>query len=128
MRELLEHLETAGGSPAVALAYLAGQDIAVDEDELRGGLRRAELLLATGGDPRRELELDGRAVESLAADLDGPAARAELRAGLARLLDEAQGLPTTTNALSVLLADAELAWRCFACALLAEELTEEAED
>ena len=41
MRELLEQLEAAGGSPAVALAYLAGQDVAVDEYELRGGLRRA---------------------------------------------------------------------------------------
>lgn len=124
MRELLEHLEAAGVSP-VALAYLAGRGVALDEDELRGALRRAELLLAAGGDPRRELELDGRAVESLAADLDGPAARAELGAGLARLLDEAQGLPATAEALSVLLADAGLAWRCFACALLAEELAEE---
>lgn len=124
MRELLEHLEAGGASP-VALCYLAGRAVAVDEEELRGGLRRAELLLAAGGDPRRELELDGRAVESLAGDLDGLAARAELRAGLARLLDEAQGLPAATEALTVLLADADLAWRCFACALLADELADE---
>ena len=54
----------------------------VDEAELHAALRRSELLLATGGDPRRPLELYGRAVTALADDLDEPALRAELAAGL----------------------------------------------
>ena len=46
-------------------------------------MRRAELLLAAGGDPRRELELDGRAVTSVADDLDEPDGARPAR-GLAR--------------------------------------------
>jgi hypothetical protein len=82
------------------------------------------LLLASGGDPRRELEPDGRAVGSLADDLDRPERRAGLQAALAALRVEADGLPTVASALDALSADGELAWRWAACALLAEELTE----
>lgn len=126
MRELLERLE---GMPAdellTAIAYLAGQDVVLDEDELRGAARRSLQLLAAGGDPRRELELHGRAVTALAADLDGPAARAALATGLTAVRDGAEGLPAAGEAARALLADPELAWQAFACALLAEQLADE---
>ena len=68
MRELLGRLE---GAPAdellTAIAYLAGQGVVLDEDELRGAARRSLQLLA----------------------------------------------------------DADLAWRAFACAMLAEQLEDE---
>ena len=63
MRELLELLEAGPGDNLLpGLAWLAGQDVELDPDEVKATLRRAELLLAAGGDPHRELELDGRAV------------------------------------------------------------------
>ncbi len=104
------------------LAYVAGRAVRLDEDELHAAQRRAVLLLAAGGDPHRELELDGRAVTGLAAELDAPAARAELADGLARLGADAAGLSRTAAALDRLLADPELAWRAYAAALVAEEL------
>jgi hypothetical protein len=74
------------------LCFLAGADVQLDEAEVNGALRRAELLLATGGDPRRRLELYGRAVTAVAEDLDAPAARAALGEGLERLAAQAAGL------------------------------------
>jgi hypothetical protein len=124
VRDVLETLEREGAQP-VALAYLAGLDVESDERELYAALRRAELLLAAGGDPRRELELDGRAVESLAADLDDPAGRAALAAGLERLREAAAGLPAVERSLEALRADPALAWRAHAAALLAEHLAGE---
>ena len=44
------------------LAYLAGQAIELDAEELNGARRRALLLVAAGGDPHRELDVDDRAV------------------------------------------------------------------
>ena len=99
----------------VSVAWIAGQSVDVDAHELRAALRRALLLLAAGGDPRREPQLDGRAVAALADDLDRPERRAELTAAL-------ESLRTGTEAL---LADPELAWRAFACGLLAEEVASE---
>src|SRR5204863_7173421 len=96
----------------VSIAWLAGRSVGLDPDELHGALRRAVLLLAAGGDPHREPELDGRAVTALAAELDRPERRAELEAALRELRERA----------SSLLADPDLAWRALACALLAEEL------
>lgn len=123
MRELLELLEAGpNDSLLLSLAWLAGQGIDVDEGEQRATLRRAELLLAAGGDPRRELELDGRAVLSVADDLDDPAARAELADGLDRLAAEAEGLPEVAATLALLRAEPELAWQGYACALLAEAI------
>ena len=123
MRELLELLEAGPrNSLLLGLAWLAGQGIEVDEEERRATLRRAELLLAAGGDPRRELELDGRAVLSVAEDLDDPAARAELDAGLERLAADADGLPEVAATLALLRAEPELAWQGYACALLAEAI------
>jgi len=122
VRELLLELERADTELGPPLAYLAGHAIALDEDRVRGALRRSELLLATGGDPRRELDLDDRAVTTLAADLDAPAARTELMRGLERLHGESEGLPAVDAALTRLREEPELAWRCYACALLAEAL------
>ena len=122
MRELLEALEHADTEPELPLAFLAGGSVVLDKNELRAAVRRSELLLATGGDPRRELELDGRAVTALADDLDAPARRAELLAGLERLHGETEGLPAVEAALTRLRQEPELAWRCYACALLAEAL------
>ena len=58
-----------------SLAYVAGQQVELDSDELNGALRRAILLLATGGDPQRELALDSRAVVALADELDAETRR-----------------------------------------------------
>jgi hypothetical protein len=106
------------------LCFLAGQHVELDPDERHAALRRAELLLAAGGDPRRTLELYGRAVTAVAEDLDTPAARTELDAGLASLEPEAEGLRGAREALHLLQSDSDLAWQCFACALLADSLTE----
>lgn len=111
--------------PEVALALLAGRAVALDEDELRGATRRSVQLLATGGDPRRDPDLDGRAVRALAGDLDRPERRQALLEGLEQLLLSAEGLPHVFDRLSRLKADEELAWRWFACTLLAEELSAE---
>ena len=105
----------ASAEDLVTVAWLAGREVSLDEDELRGALRRSLLLLASGGDPHRELELDGRAVTALADELDTPDRREALAAGLLVLADEA---PVA----GLLLAEPELAWRAYACGLLAEEL------
>jgi hypothetical protein len=123
MRELLELLEAGpSNSLLLGLAWLAGQGIELDEDEVRASMRRAELLLAAGGDPRRELELDGRAVLAVAADLDEPGARAQLEDSLGALAIQAEGLDSVSSALAQLRAQPDLAWQCYAGALLAEAI------
>ena len=123
MRELLEQLERGpSDSLLLGLAWLAGQEVELDPHERHATLRRAELLLAAGGDPRRDLELDGRAVTAIADDLDDPAAREALGRGLEGLSGEAGGLDSVGGALDELRADPDLAWRSYACALLAEAL------
>jgi hypothetical protein len=106
----------------VALALLAGQTVELDEDELRGASRRAVQLLAAEGDPRREPEPEGRAVTALAADLASPTRRAALAHGLDSLRGAAESLPEVSARLDRLAADQDLAWRWFACTLLADEL------
>jgi hypothetical protein len=123
-RELLEQLEAAETDPSAGLVYLAGRAVPLDEDELRGAVRRSLLLLATGGDPRRDLYLDDRAVELLAGDLDRPERRDALEEGLAFLVVHADGLPRVAAALAELRAQPELAWRWYALALVADELSE----
>jgi hypothetical protein len=120
----IEEMLRAGGEAEglVSLALTAGSDIELPENELNGAVRRSVLLLAAGGDPTRELELDGRAVTALAAELDTRVRRDELAARLAGLGRPAAGLPLVEEALARLTADSELAWRSFACALLAHEL------
>ena len=127
VRSLLEQIEAAaagGAAPEAPLAYVAAQSLELDEDELAGSRRRALLVLAAGGDPRRELGPGGPAVAVLAADLDDPARRRELEEALAGLSQAAEGLPAVSGALTGLLADTELAWRWTCCALLAEELAD----
>jgi hypothetical protein len=125
MRELLELLEAGPRSSLLpGLAWLAGREIEHDEDELKAAVRRAELLLAAGGDPRRELELDGRAVTAIAADLDDPAARDELEDALARLTADSEGLAAVSDGLARLRAQPDLAWQSYAGALLAEAIGE----
>jgi len=120
----LEQLEQVDYDALPGLALLAAHALNFDENAVQAARRRALLLLAAGGDPHRELELDGRAVESMSADLDSSDRRSELAAALAGLQAEAAALPRVQAALGILVADEELAWRWVACALLAEELAE----
>ena len=123
MRELLELLEAGpSNSLLLGLAWLAGQEVDLDPNEVKATVRRAELLLAAGGDPRRELELDGRAVTSVAEDLDEPGARDQLEDSLARLAVASEGLPAVGEGLARLRAQPDLAWQSYACALLAEAM------
>ena len=124
-RGVLEQVDAAlgdEGQALVAVAFLAGADVTIPDDELRGARRRAVLLLATGGDPHRDLELDGRAVRALAADLDSEPRRAALSTGLSAVADAAPDLQMLHATVDELLADSDLAWRSFACSLLVEEL------
>jgi len=123
MRELLELLEARSGDSLLpSLAWLAGQGLEHDPQELKATLRRAALLLATGGDPRREPELDDRAVTSVAADLDTAATREQFEDALGALATEAEGMASVASALAQLRAQPDLAWRHYACALLAEAI------
>jgi hypothetical protein len=120
----IEEMLAAGGEDegVVSLALVAGSDLELPEDELNAAVRRALLLLAAGGDPRRELELHGRAVTALAADLDAPDRRNHVGERLADLRRPAAGLPLVEGALARLVADRDLAWQAFAAAVLAHEL------
>ena len=131
-RVFLEDLERGleSGSaqePDAALSLIAGRDVELDEDQLRGARRRALQLLATGGDPRRGsgLDLEGRAVGALAGDLDDSARREALAAGLEQLRRTADGLPRVVERIDRLSSDPDFAWRWFACILLAEELEDD---
>jgi hypothetical protein len=64
-------------------------------------------VFAAGGDLHRDPTLDDPAVQSLAADIDSP----ERREALLAASDELSGL-----------GDPDLAWRAFACGLLADAL------
>src|SRR2546428_7778355 len=75
-----------------SLAYVAGQQLELDPDEVNGPLRRAVLLLAAGGDPQRELRLDSRAVVALADDLDTEPRPERLPLELASLRELGEGL------------------------------------
>ena len=126
MRELLELLEAGPGDTLLpGLAWLAGQEVELDPDEVKGTVRRAELLLAAGGDPHRELELDGRAVTAVAEDLDEPGARDQLEDSLARLADASEGLAAVSEGLARMRAQPDLAWQYYACAVLAEAIGED---
>ena len=68
--ELLRRVDAGElGDPLPVLAYIAGQSVEIDDQDLNGARRRALLLVAAGGDPHRELGVDDRAVKALAADL-----------------------------------------------------------
>jgi hypothetical protein len=121
LRTWLEEAETAPDT-VPAVAFLVAPRVEIPDDELRGALRRTLLVLASGGDPHRELSPEGPAVRSLAAGLDRPYRREQLAAALAQLQEWADGLPRVTGALELLLGEPELAWGWYAAALLAVEL------
>jgi hypothetical protein len=127
-RSRLEALEAAGYEPRssellVALVWLVLGDLPIAEEELNASRRRAMFVLAAGGDPHRDLDLNSVAAERLAGELDSPARRKALHNAL-RTLD-AEDLPAVQDGLSALQTDSELAWRCLGLALLADELADE---
>jgi hypothetical protein len=127
-RVRLEELERSGLDPRssellVILCWLAKDHVAIDEGELNAARRRAMFVLASGGDPHRDLGLDSIAAERLAGELDTPERRAQLLAALDGL--PADDLPAVTAAVESLRGDADLAWRSFALSLLADELADE---
>jgi hypothetical protein len=106
----------------VVLASVAGADVPIEQEEVRGAARRALFLLAAGGDPERGLDLDGRAVGALADELRTVDRQLALEQGLLDLRARAQGLPHASEALHGLLDAPDVAWRAYAAGLLAEEL------
>ena len=127
-RSRLEALEAAGYDPRsgellVALVWPVLGNLPISEDELNASRRRAMFVLAAGGDPHRDLDLNSVAADRLASDLDSPERRKALHAGLSAL--DSVGLPTVSEGLSALLGEPELAWRCLGLALLADELADE---
>lgn len=124
----LEALEAAGFEPEsgelyVSLAWLVSGSVPVGEDELNAARRRAMFVLAAGGDPHRELDLNSVAAERLAEELDSPARREALLRALSEL--ETEGLPAVAAGVEALRGDPVLAWRSFGLALLADELADE---
>jgi hypothetical protein len=114
------------GDPLPVLAFVAGQQVELPEAELARARRRALLVLASGGDPHRELDVDAPAVKSLAADLYDEMRRARLAQAIDGLVLAARELPNVRRAALFLAADVDLAWRLLALALVAEELGEDA--
>jgi hypothetical protein len=120
---LLQRLEAGElGDPLPVLAFLAGEQVEVPPAELNEARRRAILLLAAGGDPRRELGIDDRAVKAVAVDLFNEGRRREFGRAIDELVLAARELPRVREATLFLAGDVELAWRLYALALLAEEL------
>jgi hypothetical protein len=109
----------------VVLAAVAGENVAVDEDEMHGASRRAFYLLAAGGDPERGLDLNGRAVSALAEELRTVDRQLALETGISDLRAQAKGLPHVSEAVHALADAPDVAWRAFACSLLAETLGED---
>ena len=112
------------GDPLPVLAYIAGQAVEIDDAELNGARRRALLLVAAGGDPHRELDVDDRAVKALATDLYTDERRHVLGRSIDELVVRARERRAAREAALFLAGDVDLAWRLFALALLAEELGE----
>ena len=83
----------------IVLAYVAGQEVPLDDSERNAALRRALFVFAAGGPLNRDPGLDDPAVVELAGD---PEAIGRLR-------------------------DPQTAWRAYACSLLADALAEDEE-
>ena len=127
-RDRLEQLEESGVDPRsgellVMLCWLVREDVGIADADLNASRRRAMFVLASGGDPHRELDFGSVAAERLAAELETPERRAALDAALEGLPTSA--LPAVAGAVEALRADPELAWRSFALALLADEIADD---
>ena len=105
-----ESARTTEDVDLVVTAYIAGQHVPLGDEERNAALRRALLVFAAGGDLHREPRLDDPAVVELAGDLDSPERR--------------QALLAASDVLDTL-GDPNLAWRAYACGLLADALGEE---
>jgi hypothetical protein len=126
LAELEQLLASSDEAIAVTtVASVAGRTLELDDDERRAAGRRALLVLASGGDPTRGLDLDGPAVSRLAAELDRSDRRDALEDGLFRLLENAKGFPHLSETVRALLGARDVAWRAFACSLLAEQLADD---
>jgi hypothetical protein len=110
------------GDPLPVLAYIAGQSVEIPEEDLNGGHRRALLLVAAGGDPHRDLDVDDRAVKALATDLYTDERREQLGRSIDALVLQVRERPVAREAALFLAADVDLAWRLFSLSLPAEEL------
>jgi hypothetical protein len=129
-RPRLEELEASGLDARSAelltvLVWLVVGQVSIDDAERKSALRRALLVLAAGGNPHRDLDHDAVAVERLAAELDTPERRSRLGTALRALAAGAEGLPVVSESLATLLGEPELAWRTYALALLADEVSDE---
>jgi hypothetical protein len=109
----------------VALAYVAGEQVDIPEDDLNEALRRALVVRAVGGNPERELSLEEEAVVRLAEELDEAERRRALQEALESLRVHVHDRSVASASLEELLADGDLAWRCFAASRLAAELVQE---
>jgi hypothetical protein len=83
-------------------------------------VRRALFVFAAGGDLHREPTLDDPAVLELARDLGTP----DRRKALSSALEHVEGGPEQLARLR----DPDLAWRAYACGLLADALGEDPDD
>ena len=106
----------------IVLASVAGANIEIDDAERRGATRRALLRLAAGGDPSRGLDLNGPAVTELAEELREIDRQISLEAGFRELAAQSKGLPHVSEALHGLMHAPDIAWRAYACGLLAADL------
>jgi hypothetical protein len=103
----------------VVLAFIAGQEVPLEDRDRQAALRRALLVYAAGGDLHREPTLNDPAVLELARDLDTPERRQALTSAVGTLEAEPELLE--------LLRAPDVAWRAYACALLADALGEDAD-
>jgi hypothetical protein len=105
--------------------------VGIDEDELRGAVRRSLLLAAAAGDPSDALGVaDARAVTALSDELGSGDRRGALADAIRGDLARATGshLPRAAAVLRELAApqeDPQLAWRLFCAALLAAAALDE---
>jgi hypothetical protein len=104
----------------VVLAYVAGQEVPLEDAERNAALRRALFVFAAGGPLSRDPGLDDPAVSELAGDIDSPERRAALAAAIERLDADPEALER--------LRDPDTAWRAYSCGLLADALGEEEDD
>ena len=102
------------------MAYVAGQDVPLEDDERNAAVRRALFVFAAGGPLNRDPAPNDPAVVELAGDLDSTERRAALAAAVERLDADPEALER--------LRDPETAWRAYACALLADALGEDEDE